>query len=117
MTQSGDIRGMKTYQQLYDYGFAAVGKLDARASEETDVTKRKALRAKSSEIMDFLFRLRAAELVELSTPTSQISAGTQLRNAVETAKKEMRKLEKLATALKAASDLLKMATLLVKLTV
>ena len=66
--------------------------------------------------MKFLFRLRRAELVELATPTSVIPAGTQLKNAVKTAKKEMRKLEELATALKAATDLLNMATRLVKLT-
>lgn len=112
---SKDIRKLKTYEDLYNLGWAAIGKLDDRANEETDVTKRRALRAKRSEIRDFMYELRNAQLVELTTPTTAKPAGEQLRDAVKKAKREMRKLEDLATALKAATDLLNMAQRLVKL--
>lgn len=113
---SKDVRKLKTYEDLYNLGWAAIGKLDDRANEEADVNKRRALRAKRSEIRKFMYELRRAQLVELTKPTKTKSAGNQLRDAVKKAKKEMRRLEDLSSALKAATDLLNMAQRLVKLT-
>lgn len=105
---ASDIRRLKYYKRLYNIGFSASGKLNGLAFREPDKTKRDRLLRKAKDINDYMFELREAQLVELTTPGpgDPTGAGARLRAAVKVAEKDLDKLEKLATALKTASDLL-----------
>jgi len=116
MASSKDVRRLKDYKRLYNMGFSAAGKLYALANDSDDAAQRKALRAQAGEITDFMYRLRRAQLVELTAPQGQGPTPAQrLKKAVATAESRLDELENLATALKAASELFDMATRLFKL--
>jgi hypothetical protein len=112
-----DVRRLKSYKRLYNIGFSASGKLNALAGEEPNKTKRDKLLDKASEINDYMFALRRAQLVELTTPGpgEAKGAGARLRDAIKVAEDDLDKLEKLASALKTASDLLSRAKKLFRL--
>ncbi len=117
MTAQNDIRRLKTFQTLFEFGHAARSKLLDRRDESDDAGERKKLADKAQEYSKFLTRIRRAQIVELTTPPEDggPSAVAQLNNAVAVARSRLEELEQLATALKAATELLAMAQRLVKI--
>ena len=112
-----DARTYLKFEEVYNYGHAAISKLSDRRSESNDPAEREQLSRKKKEIRQLLNDVRRAEVVVLTTPHPSEDANPvrRLNAAIAQAKTDLRKMEELAKALEAANRLISLATRLIKI--
>ena len=109
-----DARSYSRFEDVYNFGFAAVAKLDERRKEATDPDDIRDIAIKRKELMDLLNKVRRAELVELRRPGGADPVSV-LNSALKQARKELKGLEKLATALASVQRIIDLATRVVSI--
>lgn len=107
--KKAEIRKLKDYIRLYNMGFAAIGKLQRLAKESPDLAQQKAARKKSDQILKFMNKLRAAQVVYLTSATDNETPAKRLKKAVKKAESRLKDLEDASKAIAAADKLLKLA--------
>lgn len=116
-TKAKDAREYLKFEEVYNYGHAAISKLRERRGESNDADERQKLSDAVKNIRKLLNDVRRAEIVELTSPRpgEETDPVRRLNGAIAQAKVELRAMEKLAKALAAANRLISLATRLIKI--